>query len=59
LILSENRAKAVKNYLLNKGVKKARIVGAKGFGEADPIATNETEKGRQENRRSEIVVVER
>ena len=59
LTLSENRAKAVRAYLLIKGITPDRIVRAVGFGETDPIATNETDKGRQENRRSELVVVER
>ncbi len=59
LTLSENRAKAVRSYLLSKGIGSERIVRAQGFGETDPIATNETDKGRQENRRSELVVVER
>ncbi len=59
LVLSENRAKAVQTYLLSKGIDSERIIRAVGFGETDPIATNETEEGRQENRRSELVVVER
>ncbi len=59
LTLSENRAKAVRTYLLGKGVAADRIVQAVGFGETDPIATNETDEGRQENRRSELVVVAR
>ena len=58
-ILSQNRAKAVQSYLTNNGISISRILKAVGFGERDPIATNDTEKGRQENRRSEIVVIER
>lgn len=59
LTLSESRAKAVKDYLINKGIAENRILKAVGFGETTPIATNATDEGRQENRRSEIVVVER
>lgn len=59
LTLSQNRAKAVQNYLINNGIGTDRIMKAVGFGENDPIATNDTDEGRQENRRSEIVVVER
>lgn len=59
LTLSENRAQAVRSYLLGKGIGSERIVRAIGFGETEPIATNDTDKGRQENRRSELVVVER
>ncbi len=51
--LSERRAKAVKKYLVSKGVDANRIL-TEGFGEASPVATNETAKGRAENRRAEI-----
>jgi len=53
--LSENRAKAVMDYLVNKGVDKERIV-YHGYGSTVPIATNETEEGRQNNRRVEFVI---
>ena len=56
LKLSTGRALAVVNYLLYKGVRKERL-SYKGFGEADPIATNETEQGRAMNRRTELRVV--
>lgn len=56
LKLSAGRALAVVNYLLYKGVRKERL-SYKGFGEADPIATNETEQGRAMNRRTELRVV--
>jgi len=54
-VLSENRAMAVKNYLIKKGVDSKRIQ-TKGFGKRKPIASNETEFGRSLNRRTEIVI---
>ncbi len=56
LSLSQRRAEAVVAYLVRKGVKKERLV-AKGFGEAKPIADNETNEGRTTNRRVEFVIV--
>jgi outer membrane protein OmpA-like peptidoglycan-associated protein len=56
LKLSTGRALSVVNYLLYKGVRKDRL-SYKGFGEADPIATNETDEGRAMNRRTELRVV--
>jgi OOP family OmpA-OmpF porin len=52
--LSEDRAKAVKSYLVNSGVSASKIT-IKGFGETRPVASNATEEGRQQNRRVEIV----
>lgn len=52
--LSANRAMSVKNMLTSKGIDAARIT-TQGFGSAYPIATNDTEAGRQRNRRVEIV----
>lgn len=55
LLLSDNRAKAVVNYLLQKGIKVQRLT-AKGFGATKPIADNNTENGRALNRRTELSV---
>lgn len=53
LVLSENRAKAVRTYLLERGITPERIVAA-GFGEQHPVADNLTPEGRAQNRRVEI-----
>ena len=53
--LSDNRAAAVKNYLVSKGVDESRITSA-GHGESMPIADNKTAAGRQKNRRSEMTL---
>ena len=56
LTLSNNRAKAVVNYLLGKQIAPGRLL-AKGYGESQPIATNETEEGRAQNRRTEVKIL--
>lgn len=53
LELSERRAKSVANYLISRGVDPSRIT-AVGLGESDPIDTNLTPEGRQNNRRVEF-----
>ncbi len=53
--LSEKRATAVQEYLMKKGLS-ANRVEAKGFGATKPIADNNTETGRSQNRRVEIVL---
>ncbi|MHB1024860.1 MAG: OmpA family protein [Desulfobacteria bacterium] len=57
LKLSQRRADAVKKYLVDKGENAGRIT-AEGKGEAYPIASNKTDKGRFENRRVEILIIE-
>ncbi|GAA0738899.1 OmpA family protein [Sphingomonas japonica] len=54
--LSERRASSVANYLTSRGVSSARL-GTRGFGETQPVASNDTEAGRAENRRVEIKLV--
>jgi len=54
--LSTNRAKAIADYMVNKGID-ARRLQYKGFGSAHPIADNKTEEGRAKNRRTEFIVV--
>lgn len=53
--LSDKRAQAVRDYLVSEGVPDGRITSA-GKGEAEPIATNKTAAGRQQNRRVELVI---
>jgi outer membrane protein OmpA-like peptidoglycan-associated protein len=53
--LSENRAGAVRDYLVQEGVV-AGSVSATGFGNSAPVASNDNSAGRQENRRVELVV---
>ena len=55
LALSKNRAAAVSKYLVEKGIDPKRI-NSKGLGESKPIAKNDTDEGRQRNRRTEVVV---
>ena len=56
LILSEARANAVKQYLFENGVNKNSLI-AKGYGSSNPKTSNETEEGRAQNRRVEIIVL--
>lgn len=53
--LSEKRADAVKTFLITQGVEPTRIQ-ARGLGETYPVASNDTNSGRQQNRRVDIVI---
>ena len=56
LNLSNERAASVLNYLTGKGVSASRLE-SKGFGEAQPVASNDTAAGRQENRRVQLSIL--
>jgi len=53
--LSEQRANAVLQYLVSQGLPESSMT-SRGFGKADPIASNDTPQGRQQNRRVEIII---
>jgi len=53
--LSEQRGSAVRDYLTQQGMQ-ATSVSTKGFGKTQPVASNETASGRQQNRRVELVI---
>jgi outer membrane protein OmpA-like peptidoglycan-associated protein len=53
--LSERRAQSVRDYFVRGGIP-AGTVDARGFGKAEPVASNETPEGRQQNRRVELVL---
>jgi len=55
--LSENRAKAVVDYIVKLGISQSNLV-YKGYGEAQPVAPNDTEEGKALNRRTEFKVIE-
>lgn len=59
LKLSQRRAEAVRDKLIEFGLEADRIVGLVAMGEANPIATNDTEEGRLQNRRVEFKLVQR
>ncbi|GAB3732057.1 OmpA family protein [Spirosoma lituiforme] len=54
--LSQDRADSVREYFISKGIEPDRVA-SKGFGESKPVATNDTDEGRQKNRRVEFVIV--
>lgn len=56
--LSEARSKAVTDFLVSKGIIANRIL-PKGYGESNPIDKNDTETGRQNNRRTEFKILEK
>jgi chemotaxis protein MotB len=53
LVLSQKRADSVMQFLISQGVN-PNLVVAKGFGDADPVASNATPEGRAQNRRVEL-----
>ena len=55
LILSKNRANAVRDYLISRGVLEQQLI-AKGYGEVQPIVPNTSEENRSLNRRVEIII---
>jgi OmpA-OmpF porin, OOP family len=56
-VLSQSRAQSVIEYLVKKGIAATRLV-AKGYGPDTPVGPNETEVGREANRRVEFIIVE-
>jgi outer membrane protein OmpA-like peptidoglycan-associated protein len=55
-LLSEQRAMSVKNYLSKKGIDGKRII-AKGYGDTEAVADNDSDEGRQQNRRTEVRII--
>lgn len=53
LALSKRRAASVKNYLISRGIAAGQL-DSRGYGEKQPVATNETDEGRAQNRRVEL-----
>jgi chemotaxis protein MotB len=56
LDLSSRRADTVVNYLVSRGVRQS-LISAQGFGDAQPVASNDTAQGRAKNRRIEVTLV--
>jgi chemotaxis protein MotB len=54
-ILSQKRAEAVRDYMISQGVQ-TDLVSARGYGDANPVASNTTAAGRAQNRRVEITL---
>ena len=54
--LSQDRAEAVRKYLLSKKIQTARVTSV-GYGETRPIASNDTEEGKAQNRRVQLAIV--
>ena len=55
-LLSEQRAVSVRAYLIRKGIEGSRIQ-AKGYGDSEPVAYNDSSEGRQQNRRTEVRII--
>lgn len=56
LLLSQNRADAVKDYVTQNGVEESRLRSL-GYGQTQPVDTNDTESGRAKNRRTEVKII--
>ena len=56
-LLSKNRAKSVYDYLLREGVSRSQLISYNGYGESNPISTNDTKKGMALNRRTSFRVI--
>ncbi|HLP12740.1 MAG TPA: OmpA family protein [Flavobacteriales bacterium] len=56
MTLSDNRAKAVMNYVVSKGISKDRLK-AKGYGETKPVKPNDTKENKAQNRRTEYKII--
>lgn len=54
--LSQERANSCRDYIIKKGVNAERV-SAKGYGETQPAATNDTDTGKQKNRRTEVRII--
>lgn len=57
LALSERRADAVLSFLVQNGISRQRMLG-RGYGKSYPVVSNETDEGRQRNRRVEVVILD-
>jgi outer membrane protein OmpA-like peptidoglycan-associated protein len=57
--LSDDRARAVKEYVVTIGGVDAGRITARGYGETRPLATNDTDEGRAKNRRVEFTILEK
>jgi outer membrane protein OmpA-like peptidoglycan-associated protein len=55
ILLSQNRAKTVRNYLINQGIAAYRIT-TQGYGDTQPVASNQTPEGKQQNRRTVVSI---
>jgi len=55
--LSERRAKSVRKYLTKEGAVNGKMISTIGYGKTRPIASNDTEEGRAQNRRVEIIIL--
>jgi OOP family OmpA-OmpF porin len=55
--LSKRRASSVQSYLINGGIDAGRLE-SKGYGESQPVASNATKEGREQNRRVELEVID-